>query len=114
MLTVERRRDGHDWTVLRPDGEMDLAGAKVFRQSVAGLGPASAVLVDLSGVEFMDSAGLGSLIGAVRVIRAAGGEMVVVCPRQGLRAILANTGVDGIVRVVASTADAGDPAGYWA
>lgn len=109
MLTVDRRRDGSDWSVLCPTGEMDLAGAPLFRQSVADLGPAAAVLLDLSGVDFMDSAGLGSLIGAVRRVRAAGGQMVIVCPRQGLRTILSNTGVEGIVRIVDRRADAGRP-----
>ena len=111
MLIVDRRRDVHDWIVLCPDGEMDLPGATVFRQSVSDLGPAPAVMVDLSQVDFMDSAGLGALIGAVRRIRAAGGEMVIVCPRTGLRSILASTGVDGVVRVVDRSADAGRPAG---
>ena len=57
------------------------------------------VVIDLSGVPFMDSAGLGALIGGIRRTRDAGGDVAVACDRPTLTRLLHNTGFDSIVPV---------------
>jgi len=92
--------DSH--VVVRPVGELDAYTVPSFRESLAGLTAAERLLIDLSEVPFMDSAGLGALIGGIRRVREAGGEVTVACSRPALTRLLHTTGFDRIV-VVADT-----------
>lgn len=61
-------------------GELDLAGAPTVAariDALRGTGRPARVAVDLSELEFCDSAGLRALIGAAGEIRTAGGRCVV-------------------------------------
>lgn len=83
VVDVEVVQDGTT-TICRPDGELDAFTVAAFRQQLADLAGIAAVIIDLSLVPFMDSAGLGALIGGIRKIREAAGEVVVVCDRGGV------------------------------
>ena len=48
-----------------------------FRESLAELASKPRLTIDMSGVLFIDSAGLGALIGGIRCTRELGGEVVV-------------------------------------
>lgn len=63
--------------VLRPTGRLDLTAAPDLRDLVTATVQAgrSRVVIDLSGVAFMDSSGLGALIGALKIARQAGGDL---------------------------------------
>lgn len=78
MLGVQAERAG-DWTVLHVSGEVDMATAPRLRQElVAAVGSHGPfVVVDLSRVAFVDSTGLGVLIGGLVRARRAGGDMLV-------------------------------------
>lgn len=89
--------DGH--TVCRPVGELDAYTVGQFRESLGDLANAGRLLIDLSEVPFMDSAGLGALIGGIRRAREAGGEVAVACSRPTLTRLLHTTGFDRIVPV---------------
>lgn len=52
--------------------------------------------VDLSGVSFMDSAGLALLLGLLRQATRAGGGLVVVSPSRPVRLLLELTGVEAM------------------
>jgi len=93
-------------TVCRPVGELDAFSVADFREHLAGLAGDDAVVIDLSGVPFMDSAGLGALIGGIRKIREASGEVVVVCDRPAVLRLLHTTRFDRMVTVVGSVEDA--------
>jgi anti-sigma B factor antagonist len=85
---------------LRPQGELDASTVPAFRESLAALVGANAVVVDLAEVPFMDSTGLGALIGGIRKLRDAGAEVVVACDRPAVLRILHTTGFDRMVSVV--------------
>lgn len=87
----------------RPVGELDAASVADFRAALAGLANGSNLIIDLGGVPFMDSAGLGALIGGIRRTREAGGEVALVCSRPTLLRLLETTGFDRIVAVVGDT-----------
>lgn len=84
----------------RPVGELDAFTVSQFRQSLAELASNPRLLIDLSGVPFIDSAGLGALIGGIRRARELGGEVAVSCNRDTLTRLLHTTGLDRIVTVV--------------
>ena len=84
-----------DYAVLLVAGEVDISNAEAFRDHLQALvaGARPAVIVDLSLVTFMDSAGLGVLIGALRGIHRAGGTLRVVGTRSQLIDLFSVTGV---------------------
>jgi len=88
-----------DYTVCRPVGELDAYTVGQFRESLAELAGVTRLLIDLSAVPFMDSAGLGALIGGIRRAREAGGDVAVSCSRPTLTRLLHTTGFDRIVPV---------------
>jgi len=91
--------EAEDHTVCRPVGELDAYTVGQFRESLGDLATAGRLLIDLSEVPFMDSAGLGALIGGIRRAREAGGEVAVACSRPTLTRLLHTTGFDRIVPV---------------
>lgn len=99
MLEIEVQDEG-DYTLCRPVGELDAYTVGQFREALTGLSTASRVVIDLSAVPFMDSAGLGALIGGIRRTRENNGEVSVACSRPTLTRLLHTTGFDRIVPVV--------------
>jgi anti-sigma B factor antagonist len=90
------------YTVCRPVGELDAYTVGQFRESLGDLATAGRLVIDLSEVPFMDSAGLGALIGGIRRAREAGGQVAVSCSRPTLTRLLHTTGFDRIVPVTES------------
>jgi anti-sigma B factor antagonist len=88
-----------DYVVCRPVGELDAYTVGQFRERLAELAASPRLLIDLSSVPFMDSAGLGALIGGIRRAREAGGDVAVACSRPTLTRLLHTTGFDRIVPV---------------
>lgn len=98
MLEIEIDRSD-EYTVCRPKGEIDAYTVGQFRESLGELVNVDRLVIDLSEVPFMDSAGLGALIGGIRRARDAEGEVVVACSRPTLTRLLHTTGFDRIVPV---------------
>jgi anti-sigma B factor antagonist len=87
---------GH--TVLEVGGEVDVYTAPKLRERLAELIDAGAgkVVVDLDGVDFLDSTGLGVLVGALKRLRAAGGTFGLVCAKEPLLKIFRITALDQV------------------
>ncbi len=105
MLEIQVEESA-DHTVCRPVGELDAYTVGQFRESLAELSSAPRLLIDLSAVPFMDSAGLGALIGGIRRAREAGGDVAVACSRPTLTRLLHTTGFDRIVPVTETVEEA--------
>ena len=105
MLEVNIEGD-NDFSICRPSGEIDAYSVDDFRQALNSLATVSKLLIDLSDVPFMDSAGLGALIGSIRKAGENNGETVVSCGRESLLQLLKTTGFDQIVTVTESTSEA--------
>src|SRR5687768_15117415 len=93
-------------TICRPVGELDAFTVSQFRQVLAGIAGPTRLLIDMSGVPFVDSAGLGALIGGIRRARELGGDVAVCCNRPTLTRLLHTTGFDRIVTVAETVEDA--------
>jgi anti-sigma B factor antagonist len=90
--------------VCSPVGEMEAFTVAGFRQALAELAGCDRLVIDMSGVTFVDSAGLGALVGWIRRVRELGGEVAVTCGRATILHLLHSTGFDRIV-VVTETID---------
>ncbi len=93
------RSEGADYVQLCPEGELDAYSVAAFREVFAELGEESRLIVNLGGVQFMDSAGLGALIGGIRRVRENEGAIAVFCDRANITRLLHTTGFDRIVTV---------------
>jgi len=77
LFQLESTALGGDCAILRVTGEVDVYTAPQLRESVIRLvaDGVQHVIVDLRDVEFMDSTGLGALVGSLKRLRVAGGSL---------------------------------------
>ena len=101
----------NDFSLCRPSGEIDAYTVDQFRDALSSLATVSKLLIDLSDVPFMDSAGLGALIGSIRKAGENDGQIVVSCGRESLLGLLKTTGFDQIVTVTEAVNEALDVLG---
>ncbi|RSN09371.1 hypothetical protein DMB42_18905 [Nonomuraea sp. WAC 01424] len=95
--------------VLHPAGDLDLHTAGAIEAWATGYldgRPAAVTLIDLSDVGFMDSAGLGALIGAWKRITATGRTVMVAAPTPQPARLMRITGLEGRLGVRATVAEA--------
>ena len=87
-----------DHTVLEIGGEIDVYTAPSVRERLTELFNVGArrVVVDLHRVEFLDSTGIGVLVGAQRRLQASDGSLALVCPHERLLKIFRITGLDSV------------------
>lgn len=64
------------------------------------------LVVDLTSVEFMSSAGLRTLLGAVKESRSQGGDLRIASTNPGIDKVLKMSGFNNIAKVFTSNADA--------
>ena len=96
------------YSLCRPVGELDAYTVGEFREALSGLTSSNRLLIDLSDVPFMDSAGLGALIGGIRRAREAGGDVAVACSLPTLTRLLHTTGFERIVSVTETVESAAE------
>ena len=102
---VSTETSGHTAT-LRLTGELDVASAPSLRDRIARLvseGCANLVF-DCAKLEFIDSTGLGVLIGARARALAANGSVAISGAKPALRRLLVVTGIDGLFPEVTTAA----------
>jgi anti-anti-sigma factor len=94
--------------VVAVTGELDLYSAEQAQRALAGVieDGARAVVVDLMGVSFMDSAGLSVLISAAKALRSSGGRVVVAADDRRILRILQITGLERTLHVERSLVEA--------
>ena len=97
---MERR--GEELTV-RIKGEIDHHSAALVRAGIdheITLRKPSEVLLDLSCVDFMDSSGLGLIMGRYALVKRLGGELRVLDPSFAVVKIMRLAGIDRMIPIV--------------
>lgn len=79
-------------------GEVDIYTAPRFKECMVGLLDAGVdrLVIDLSGVTFIDSTALGVLIGGVRRVHGGSGGMTLVVTSSPVERVLSITGLDRV------------------
>jgi anti-sigma B factor antagonist len=87
--------------VVAVSGELDLYTAPQLREELllALSAPLSGLVVDLDDLVFLDSTGLGLLIGAMRRAEAGGTSLRIVCTQPDILRILHVSGLDQVLPV---------------
>jgi anti-sigma B factor antagonist len=94
--------------VLLVRGEIDVASAPEFHASLSdliGQGP-EIIIVDMSEVSFIDSTGLGVLVGAEKQMRDAGQALRLVVTQPQIIRLLELTGLDQVFTILSNGNDA--------
>jgi anti-sigma B factor antagonist len=104
-LTLDTRDLGGR-TVVAVAGEVDVYTAPQLRDCLTDLVGAGShhLVVDMSAVRFLDSTGLGVLVGGLKKVRAAGGTLELVCSSERLLRIFSITGLATVFTIHDSTA----------
>jgi anti-sigma B factor antagonist len=95
-------------TIVAVNGSVDaLTAPELSKVLSSQIAPGHAnLLVDLIGVEFMSSAGLRALLGAVKEARSNGGDLRIISTNVGIDKVLKMSGFHNIAKVFASRAEA--------
>ena len=98
----------HDVHVVAMEGCVDFDAAPKLKQAIARRMEHGArlVIVDLSMAGFIDSTGIGVIVGGLRRLQATGGSLAVVCPSEEMRGIFEIVGLESIIPLHESRRDA--------
>jgi anti-sigma B factor antagonist len=93
--------DGAGPTVLRLVGELDTATAPQLRHQLAALADdgETRVVIDLASMTFVDSTGLGVLVGGLKRFRAVSGDVVLHSPTPAARKVLDIAGLTKVFTI---------------
>ncbi|MEP6525743.1 MAG: STAS domain-containing protein [Nocardioidaceae bacterium] len=99
-LSLNTRTVG-DRTVVEVGGEIDVYTAPKLREALIELvqGGTFNIVVDMEQVEFLDSTGLGVLVGGLKRVRSHDGSMTLVCTQERLLKIFRITGLTRVFEI---------------
>ena len=99
MSVTIRRSERPPWTVLSVGGELDVVGAPDLRQAVIKevADGCRELILDISELDFVDSFGMGAIVGALKRLRQRGGDLALVCPSRRIRRVFEICDLDRIV-----------------
>ena len=97
-LDVQTRQTDKGVTVVVPSGRLDVAGAPSLKEAVGDAikNGTPRLVIDMEGVSFVDSTGLGSVIAALKQIRSSQGDLRLAAPNQQVRGVLELTTLDRV------------------
>ena len=80
-------------------GELDVVGAPDLRQAVVKVvaDGCRGLILDISDLDFVDSFGIGAVVGALKRLRQRGGELALVCPSPRIRRVFEICDLDRII-----------------
>lgn len=106
-MALETRTEG-PFEIIEVGGEIDVNTAPRLREAIVASIEAghTRLAIDVEKVEFLDSTGLGVLVGALKKVRADGGTLDIVCTQERILKIFDITGLDKVFGLHQSVAQA--------
>ena len=106
LTLATREVDGR--AVVAVGGEIDVYTAPKLRDQITELVGAGSynIVIDLEAVEFLDSTGLGVLVGGLKKVRAHDGSLDLVCTQERLLKIFRITGLTKVFPIHTSVEEA--------
>ena len=100
--------DQGNYVVLSPTGKFNLVAAPPVKERIDDLAASgkTRIVVDMSAVDFIDSSGLGALIGGLKSVRQHGGDLRVAGAGTQVQAVLKLTNLDRILSPYATVQEA--------
>lgn len=84
-----------------PEGELDHHLAAGLRREIDTTLDAETrnLIFDFSALTFMDSSGIGMIMGRYKKVQAIGGKLIIAAPRPQVRRIIEMSGLLSIIRI---------------
>ena len=94
--------------IMSVEGEVDVYTAPRLKEALVEAieGGCVDLVVDLDSVSFIDSSGLGVLVGALRRTKERSGSLRLVCTRDAVLKIFRITGLDKVFPIFSTVGDA--------
>jgi anti-sigma B factor antagonist len=104
-----------DRAIVQVAGEVDVYTAPMLREQIRDLAAKGAahLIVDLTEVEFLDSTGLGALVGGLKRVRDVGGSLALVISTPRILRVFEITGLTSVLAVQGSVPDAISADPHW-
>lgn len=95
-------------TVIIGSGRLNMGGAPQLRQIVSETVASghNRVVVDMGEIDFMDSSGLGALVGSLKTARLAGGDLRIANINAQVQMVLELTGMNRVMTPYATAGEA--------
>jgi anti-sigma B factor antagonist len=99
-LTIEKE-DVPGGSLIRVQGEVDLYSSPELRKVILKTIPSTdgELAIDLSGVTYIDSSGVATLVEGLRSARANGSEFALVAPSHAVTQVLELARLDSVFEV---------------
>lgn len=100
MVEIRTREIKPGTVVVAIDGTLDLEAAPTLRESLHSTiqNGGTNLVIDLAGVDAIDSTALGALISGLKAARKSGGNLRIASPGQRVQAMLELTGLDRVFK----------------
>jgi len=100
-LQLESEKLENGVVLVKLIGRLDLQGAQAIDLPLAGVtaAPTTSALVDISGVSFLASLGLRSLLSTAKAMSKRGGKMLLISPKPNVMDILEVSGVSSLIPI---------------
>jgi anti-sigma B factor antagonist len=107
-LEVQTRTTDGGITVVMPSGRLDVSGAPTLKAAIGDVvkDGTPRLVIDMEGVSFVDSTGLGSVIAALKLVRGSKGDLRLAAPNQQVRVVLELTTLDRVFAYYPTVEDA--------
>ena len=94
-------------------GDLDVVGGPELRREIvaAVAGGDVYLILDLTAVDFIDSFGIGVVVGSLKRARQRSGDLALVCPEPRVRRVFELCDIDRILPLHESVDQVPDPAG---
>lgn len=111
MLLTTRVTERGGCTVVVVDGELDMGTAEQLRAVLAAsiVESQRALVLDLAGLRFCDSAGLATFVAAHNELDSAGRQLIIARPTDAVLRILDLSGLTQVIPTVADPDEAAQP-----
>ncbi len=88
-------------TLVSLTGRMDVKGALAVDGAFDAVANSKQkLIIDLSGVSFLASLGIRTLISTCKTLAARGGDLVLLNPQPNVQKVLTSSGVDTVIKTV--------------
>lgn len=83
------------------EGRMDIMGAQEIDLKFTGMtaAPRKSIIVDISGVDFLASIGIRTLLVNAKAVNNRGGRLVILNPDANIEKILLTAGIDVLIPI---------------
>lgn len=102
QMKIESRLEDKNTLVVKVSGELDLSTAEQFKLQIEQdikQWKAKNLILDLNGVNFIDSSGLGVILGRYKTVTQNNGNMAIVKPKASVKKILELSGILRIIKI---------------